>query len=128
MIKIEHVAYWVHDIENIKNFYIQWFGATAGALYKNPTKQFESYFLMFGGGCRLEIMKKINIPIDPAKEERTGLTHLAFSVGSKSEVDLLTEKLRTAGVTIFSEPRLTGDGYYESVILDPENNRIEITE
>ena len=25
-----------------------------------------------------------------------------------------------------SEPRRTGDGYYESVIIDPDGNRIEI--
>jgi lactoylglutathione lyase len=28
---------------------------------------------------------------------------------------------------LLGEPRRTGDGYYESVILDPEGNRIEIT-
>ena len=32
------------------------------------------------------------------------------------------------GYPVISGPRVTGDGYYESCILDPEGNRIEITE
>jgi lactoylglutathione lyase len=56
------------------------------------------------------------------------LIHLAFSTGSKEKVDALTERLRNDGFEIIGAPRTTGDGYYESVILDPENNIIEITE
>jgi lactoylglutathione lyase len=28
---------------------------------------------------------------------------------------------------VVSPPRVTGDGYFESVLLDPEGNRIELT-
>jgi lactoylglutathione lyase len=56
-----------------------------------------------------------------------GLTHMAISVGSKSKVDELTELFRKDGFAIVGEPRTTGDGYYESIILDPDDNRIEIT-
>jgi lactoylglutathione lyase len=56
-----------------------------------------------------------------------GLTHLAISLGSETAVDELTKKLRSEGVTVLDGPRRTGDGYYESVVLDPEGNRIEIT-
>lgn len=52
---------------------------------------------------------------------------MAISVGSKEDVDELTEQLREDGYTIFGEPRITGDGYYESVVLDPEGNHVEIT-
>ncbi len=31
------------------------------------------------------------------------------------------------GYAVISGPRTTGDGYYESCILDLENNQIEIT-
>jgi len=58
----------------------------------------------------------------------TGLIHFAISTGSKQTVDHLTEQLRADGYEIVGEPRTTGDGYYESVVLDPEGNRIEITE
>ena len=54
------------------------------------------------------------------------MAHLAFKVGSKEKVNELTEIFRKDGYKIIGEPRATGDGYYESVILDPEGNRIEL--
>jgi lactoylglutathione lyase len=42
-------------------------------------------------------------------------------------VDTLTERLRADGYRVVGEPRTTGDGYYESVVLDLDGNRIEIT-
>ena len=71
-------------------------------------------------------MKMPHIPSAPA-DQMIGWSHIALSVGSKKEVDSLTERLRADGYTIASEPRTTGDGYYESVILDPDGNRIELT-
>ena len=41
---------------------------------------------------------------------------------------LLTRRLQTDGYTVIGQPRLTGDGFYESTILDPEGNNVEITE
>lgn len=125
--KIEHVALWVQDLELMKEFYTRYFSATAGEKYFNPRKNFESYFLTFESGSRLEIMKMPGIGNGLKSEELTGLTHLAFSTGSKENVDKLTEQFRQDGYAIVGEPRTTGDGYYESIILDPERNRIEIT-
>ena len=127
--KIEHLAIWVKDLEKMKNFYVNYFKAKVGEKYFNPTKDFTSYFLSFDEGCRLELMHKPTIPsknID-AQEEHIGIIHFAIAVGSKKEVDELTDRLKTDGHKVVGEPRTTGDGYYESVILDPENNRIEIT-
>lgn len=58
---------------------------------------------------------------------RLGLAHISFSVGSKENVDNLTERLRHDGYAVIGEPRTTGDGYYESVVADPEDNIVEIT-
>jgi lactoylglutathione lyase len=124
--KIDHVAIWVRDLEKMKSFYEKYFHAKAGEKYHNPKKSFQSYFLKFNDNCRLEIMFRPDIEDHP-KKEITGITHLAMSTGSKERVDELTELLRKDGYAIVGEPRTTGDGYYESVILDPENNRIEIT-
>jgi lactoylglutathione lyase len=55
-----------------------------------------------------------------------GLTHLALSVGSESHVDELTQRLKNDGYPVLDGPRRTGDGYYESVVLDPDGNRLEI--
>ena len=127
--KIEHLAIWVSDLEQMRAFYERYFGATAGDLYHNPTKQFHSYFLSFQSGCRLELMHRPDIPnnINDLLLQYKGLIHFAISVGSKEKVNALTETLRQTGFSVIGEPRTTGDGYYESVILDPENNRIEIT-
>jgi lactoylglutathione lyase len=124
--KINHVAIWVEDLERMKMFYEKYFHAKASNMYFNPKKEFHSYFLSFEGDCRLEIMHRQDIS-ESEKKEALGITHIALSVGSKENVNSLTHLLRSDGYAIVGEPRTTGDGYYESVILDPENNRIEIT-
>ena len=127
--KIEHIAIWAKDIVKLKNFYANYFQASVGLKYFNAKKNFESYFLNFDSGCRLEIMQMPGIPEskNDALQQFTGIIHFAISVDSKEIVDTLTERLRNDGYEIVGEPRTTGDGYYESVVLDPEGNRIEIT-
>ncbi len=126
--KIEHVAMYVNDLEKAREFFVKYFGAKSNDGYHNPKKQFRSYFLSFGGEARLEIMNKAD-QIDSEKNlAATGFIHLAFSVGSKEKVDDLTAQLKRDGYEVISEPRTTGDGYYESCILDFEGNQIEITE
>jgi lactoylglutathione lyase len=119
---------WSEDIERLTAFYVHYFGATVGDKYSNPTKGFESYFLSFGGGARLELMSTtILAPIKANRGvQRMGLTHLALTVGSELAVDDLTTQLRNDGFEVVDAPRRTGDGYYESVVLDPDGNRIEI--
>ena len=128
--KIEHIALWTHQLEALRAFYCAYFDAVSGEKYTNPRTGFESYFLSFESGARLELMCRADIPptqTDPHRQA-TGLTHLAFSCGGRDRVDALTERLRGAGYSVVGEPRVTGDGYYESIILDPDGNRIEITE
>ncbi len=128
-IKIEHIALWVSNLELMKNFYTVYFEGKAGNLYHNPAKQYSSYFVSFGSGTRLELMRRPDISERLHHHHNSiGLTHLAFSVGGKECVAQLTERLRGNGFTIVSEPRTTGDGYYESVVADPEGNWVEITE
>ena len=127
---IEHIAMWVRDLDRMRIFYETYFGAVANDRYVNTRKEFSSYFLSFPtGGARLELMQMPGIPALKANDvaQFLGLTHLAISVGSETAVDLLTNRLRADGYRIAGEPRRTGDGYYESVVLDPEKNRIEIT-
>jgi len=126
--RIEHLAIWVNDLERMRVFYETYFGAIAGDKYHNPSKKFTSYFLSFEDGPRMELMHRSDIAKKLNGEmEHIGIIHFAVSVGSKEKVDELTEQIRASGNKIVGEPRTTGDGYYESVVLDPENNRIEIT-
>lgn len=127
--KIEHLALWVKDLDGMRSFYVQAFGACAGDLYRNEKNRFSSCFLSFADGARLELMQMPGIVANANKgeEQALGYVHMALATGSAAAVDELTQRLRQQGVRIVSEPRLTGDGYYESVVTDPEGNRIEIT-
>jgi lactoylglutathione lyase len=126
--RIEHVAIWTRDLERLRAFYERYLGGRAGAKYINPRTRFESYFLQFSSGTRLELMRKPGLePQQGGSGERSGYAHLAFAVGSEEAVDALTDRLRADGYRIAGEPRRTGDGYYESVVLDPDGNRVEIT-
>ncbi len=125
--KIEHVAMYVNDLERARAFFMTYLGAVSNDQYHNKQTGFRSYFLSFDDGARLEIMTR------PAMEDaektlaRTGLIHIAFSVGSKEKVDELTTMLKQDGFEVISGPRTTGDGYYESCVVGIEGNQIEIT-
>jgi lactoylglutathione lyase len=126
---IDHIAIWTRNLETLKVFYERHFQATVGRKYVNSRRQFESYFLTFASGARLELMQMPTIPDtrNDSEAQFTGLIHLAFSVGSEERVDGLTAELSAAGYRVVDGPRRTGDGYYESCVLDPDGNRIEIT-
>jgi lactoylglutathione lyase len=123
--QINHIAIWTNDLEKEKDFYVKYFDCNVNDKYDNSKKQFSSYFLTFSCGCRIELMKRNNIG-EFAMTDLLGLTHIAITVGTRDKVDNLTKELENDGYAIFSYPRLTGDGYYESVILDPEHNQIEL--
>jgi len=127
--RIEHIAIWTKNLERLKSFYETYFQATSSSNYKNLKKGFESYFLSFQSGARLELMCSSEL-LESENNQQTlqsGYAHLAMSVGSKEDVDLLTQKLERDGYQRLDGPRYTGDGYYESIVLDPDGNRIEIT-
>ncbi len=126
--RIEHIAIWTKDLEKMREFYQEFFGLSSNEKYRNPKKSFSSYFLSFENGARIELMHKPEI-IEALEKSypKLGFAHFAISVGSKDKVDLLTERIRENGYEIVGEPRTTGDGYYESVIADPEGNLIELT-
>lgn len=126
--RIEHLAIWVKDLEKMKAFYSLNFNMKSGDIYVNEKKGFSSYFLSFESAARLELMHRADIfESEISRSLLMGLNHLAISVGSKENVDELTNFLREKGIQIIEEPRTTGDGYYESIIVDPEGNLVEIT-
>lgn len=127
-IKIEHIAMYVNDLEGAKAFFEKYFNAKSNEKYHNIKTDFQSYFLSFDGGARLEIMSKPDVEVNDKALTKTGYAHLDFSVGSRENVDKLTAQLKSDGYSVLSGPRVTGDGYYESCVLGFENNLIEITE
>ena len=127
--RIEHIAIWCADLEALRAFYVEHFKARASKKYTNERKGFESTFVSSCDGARLELMRSLSVPrsTDDPRQQVTGLAHFAISVGSEDAVDELTRRLQSEGIEVIDGPRRTGDGYYESVVLDLEDNRIEIT-
>jgi lactoylglutathione lyase len=123
---LDHIAIWTNDLEKVKDFYVKYFDCKSNQKYVNPAKHFASYFLTFASDARIELMHKDEIK-DSNTKEKLGFTHIAINVGSNDKVDSLTKKLGNDGYQVVSLPRITGDGYYESVVLDPEGNTIELT-
>lgn len=126
--RISHVAIWAHDLELMKDFYVRYFNCSVSDMYVNPAKSFSSYFLQFDDNCQVELMNVPNLLTGNKKVVHSGFAHVAISVGSKENVDKLTDRIARDGYTVIGQPRYTGDGFYESVVLDPEGNRIELTE
>ena len=126
--KIAHLTIWSSDIDKLADFYTRFFDGRKGQRYHNPKKSFSSYFISFEGGCRLEIMHRANIPESTTNpmNQAIGITHFIFDLETEAAVNQKTEELRLVGYQVVDGPRKTGDGYYESVALDPEDNRLEL--
>ena len=129
-INLEHIAIWTRQLEVLKDFYVKYFDGVPNKKYINTKKQFESYFISFDSGARLELMRMPDIPEnsnDTIQDQHLGIIHLAFGVESPDQVDRKAQELKEDGYVILSGPRKTGDGYYEFETLDPDNNRLEVT-
>ena len=122
---IEHIGLFVSDLEKARTFYEKYFAATAGEKYHNPRTGFSSYFLTFSDGARLELCHQADLANDT--KNRLGFAHLAISLGSKEAVNQKVDQLTKDGFTLTSGPRVTGDGYYEAVVLDLDGNNLELT-
>ncbi len=126
----EHAAIWTDNLEALKEFYIKYLDGQSNEKYINEKKQYQSYFISFGSGARLELMNRPHIPVnqnDTISLQHKGIIHLAFELATRKAVDEKAKLFIIDGFKILDGPRTTGDGFYEFVTLDPDNNRIEIT-
>ena len=126
--KIDHIAIYTHELDNMKDFFVKYFSGTAREKYHNTKSGFMSYFISFEDNTRIEIMTRPELNLFDKDKEAVGYHHLSFSVGGRDKVDELTSELSNDGYSVISGPRTTGDGYYESQISIIEGNIIEITE
>ena len=127
--RIDHAALFCRDLEQMRQFFIDYFDARSNEQYHNPRTGLRTYILSFTeGSTQLELMQRPDVQDADPSQPAIGYVHLSFAVGSKKGVDLLTRRLAADGYTVTSGPRTTGDGYYESCILDPEGIQIEVTE
>ena len=127
--RIDHAALFCRDLEQMRQFFIDYFDARSNEQYHNPRTGLRTYILSFTeGSTRLELMQRPDVQDADPSQPAIGYIHLSFAVGSRKGVDLLTRRLAADGYTVTSGPRTTGDGYYESSILGPEGIQIEVTE
>lgn len=127
---IDHIAIWTRNPEILKDYYVKFFDGISNSKYVNRETNFESYFITFSSGTRVEIMQRPGIPAnlnDTIGKQHTGIIHIAFGMQSMEQVIAKSEELQQAGFKILRGPRRTGDGYFEFETLDPDNNRIEVT-
>jgi lactoylglutathione lyase len=127
---IDHVAIWTTQLEKLKDYYSRYFNGRPNKKYFNNERHFESYFISFDSGTRLELMQMPGIPQnlnDPAGKQYQGIIHLSFGLDSMDKVDEKFNELTKDGYKILRGPRKTGDGYWEFETLDPDNNRIEVS-
>ncbi len=129
MTRVAHVAMWTQNIDRLAAFYTTYFGARAGDRYVNPAKGFESAFLHCDDGARIELMTTTRRTLASCTPgaERAGLAPVALAVGSEQRVDELSRRMAADGYVVVDGPRRTGDGYYESVVLDSDGTRVEVT-
>jgi lactoylglutathione lyase len=127
---IDHVAIWTGQLEKLKEYYLKYFNGQANVKYLNKERHFESYFISFNSGTRLELMQMPGIPQnlnDPIEKQYLGIIHLSFKMETIERVNEKYQELKNDGFRILRGPRKTGDGYWEFETLDPDNNRIEVS-
>ncbi len=126
--RIAHSALWTKDLDAAASFWERYFGATVGGPYRSKRREgFVSRFVHLPGGAdEIELMTGPWIE-DAPKQEHVGWDHIAVSLGSREAVDELARRCSKDGC-LASGPRMTGDGFYEAVILMPDGTLVEITE
>ena len=127
---LDHVGIWTNHPEQLKDYYVRYFNCRTSEKYTNKDTHFESYFLEFGSGTKIEIMKKPGIPEnlnDRIVKQHQGIIHIAIGMETMKKVSEKARELAKDGFKIIRGPRKTGDGYFEFETLDPDDNRIEVT-
>ncbi|WP_458792962.1 VOC family protein [Yoonia sp. MH D7] len=125
--QLAHIALWTQNLEAAAVFWRDYFDAEIGERYESRNRPgFASRFIRLPDeDVRLELMEGPWVSLDPG--ETSGWAHIALSVGTTARVDEFADRCRLDGLLV-SEPRTTGDGYYEAVVRSPDGTLIEIIE
>jgi lactoylglutathione lyase len=125
--QIEHIALATSDLERLCDFYRQ-LGAVASPPSIDPDTGLRSAALDFCG-VRLELFERPRGRQDATGDGRSPtLLHLGFALESADAVDELSGVIAAAGYRVLEPPRRTGAvGRYESVVLDPDGNRLKLS-
>jgi lactoylglutathione lyase len=133
--QIEHIALATDDLESLCDFY-RLLGGVASSLSPDRSSGLRGRALDFCG-VRLELFERPRSRRGTAGDGPSpgllhlgfapGLLHLGFALGSADAVDELSRILAAAGHRVLEPPHRTGElGRYESVVLDPDGNRLRL--
>lgn len=111
----------VHDLGRARAFY-EALGWETGAAPEDDVVFFQAGDMVFA------LWDRAKLAADSCVEDTGGWggATLALCVGSREEVDAVTEEARAAGATIGREPAETFWGGYDSIFIDPEGHPWEV--
>jgi catechol 2,3-dioxygenase-like lactoylglutathione lyase family enzyme len=124
--RIEHIALATDDVEGLRDFYLL-LGAVASPASTHPDTSLRSCVLDFCG-VRLELFERQGRQGETVDGRSPGLLHLGFALESADAVDELSGVIGAAGHRVLEPPHRSGElARYESVVLDPDGNRLKLT-
>lgn len=121
--KLHHIAFWTKDIEKLTEFYSTHFDGEV--LFKHQNGDFRCSFIKIASSLTIELMTRTNLS-DGILKEMVGYSHFSLEVDSKDEVNRLTDYFQEQKVLFEKMKEQYDDGFYESSVLDPDGNIIEI--
>jgi catechol 2,3-dioxygenase-like lactoylglutathione lyase family enzyme len=125
--QIERIALATNHLESLCDFYRQ-LGGVALPLSPGPGDGLRGCVLDFCG-VRLEVFEALHSrPAATGDGRSRRLLNLGFALGSADAVDELSRVLAAAGHRVLEPPHRAGAlGCYESVVLDPDGNRLKLS-
>jgi len=119
--RVSLITLGVRDLPRARRFY-EALGWETGAEPDDDTIFFQA------GDMVLALWDRAKLAEDSCVEDSGGWggMTLALNLGSREEVDEVTEQARAAGATIGREPGETFWGGYTSIVIDPEGHPWEI--
>ena len=131
---IHHLRLTVTDVERSREFYTNLLGfdvAVDSPPADDPSAE-AVYEVLWGGcvmvrGSLLMGLRPVAPQGDRFDENRVGLDHLSFSVGSRDELEQAARLFDERGVPHGEIKTLEGFGIYVLPFRDPDNIQVELT-
>lgn len=123
--RIEQITVETHDVERLLDFYRRHLGAESSPASEDADGV--GARVVDFCGVRLELIKRPTDRETVDDRRPPGFVQLGFALGSADAVDELTARLLAAGHRVLQPPsRSCAGGCYESIVLDPDGNRLKL--
>jgi len=124
--QIERIALATSDLESVCDFYRRLGGVDSPSTEREGDLRACSLDFC---GIRVDVFERPHGGGVAANDGRSRrLLHLGFALGSADAVDELSQALEAAGHRVLEPPhRDRVSGRYESVVLDPDGNRLKLS-